>query len=1056
MTQAGTHVRKPEHLTYTSPMPVTFEQPAWLLVLLLAVPAGIVGLRWFSAMSRPRAWSAVLARALLFGLLAAALAGASAVHSTRRMAVIAVVDVSDSVRQFATFSGPANSNATSARAMESVRAWLTRAASAAQGPDDLLGVVVFDGDSAAALLPRPVRSASEQRADSPAIFDDLSLDLTLSEGTNLEGAINFASALIPPDAAGRLLLVSDGNETQGDALEAARRLSSLTRAGDRASAIPVDVLPVAYTVENEVLVEAADVPPNASEGSAVTLRVVLNATQPAAGTLEVLYGDAPLDINGPAPGTGRSITLNAGRTVESIDVTLEKGRSVHRLRPVFTAADPASDRISVNNTAETFTITPGKGSVLLVDGVADAAPDSPGRTLALALERAGLEIEVVRPEALPRDLLDYQSHDLVILEDVASEEVPPETQRLLAEFVTGLGGGLVMVGGPDSFGAGGWKGTPIEPILPVSLDLPEQLLVPSAAVVLVIDNSGSMNSGVGGGLRSQQEIANQGAALAVETLDRTDLVSVIAFNSEPEVVVPLARNAESRVASAKVRSIRSGGGTNLYPALALAEKQLTTGEASKASVRHVIVLSDGRSEPPSANLTFEQLAQRMRNTGITVSTISVGDGADDQQLASIARAGGGQFHLVVDPNVLPRIFIKEVRVVRKPLIRETQFRPVDLRSGSTLIAGVPRPFEPLGGLVLTQKRRDPTVTNVLATPEGEPVLSTWFAGRGQVTAFTSDAHRWASQWINWPGYAALWTQIARQTARPSADRNGVLTTTLENDELILRFEAFDDDGAPIDGLEVPGRLFGPDGARTDVRLSQIGPGLYETRATAAQRGNYYAALLPSMPGRDFGTVFGGASRAQGAEFRATRSNIGLLQQIAQITGGRTLDPDAPEAASLYERGPIAPVRSASPIWQLLLLWALFVLVIDVGTRRVAWDRLLSKEVARELREQAAAAVKARSEAAAATVASLRKVADRASEDASAPSARPIETPIPVIERRPPARRARSEADVPPAAPDPVGPPPAAESPTSDASTTSGLLAAKRRAARRFDSDPAGE
>ncbi len=1007
-------------------------------------------------MSRARAWSAVLARGVLMVLVAMALAGASAVHTTERLAVVAVVDVSESVRQFADFGVVEGGKRLGYG--ESVRRWLEAAAtSSARGPDDLFGAVVFDGASAAVMMPRPIKQPGEE-GEALDLFKDLVFDVALEEGTDLEGALRFASAIFPPDAARRLLVISDGNETDGDALAEARRLKS-AGAGD----LRIDALPIAYTVENEVMVDFVDAPPQTAEGSTVTVRVVLSATQDTRGTLEILYGDEVIDINGASPGTGRGVALKRGRNVETIEVPLAKGKSVHRFRPVFTAEQRGQDRISTNNSAETFTVTPSAGSVFIVDGVGAAAPDSPGRTLSRALERAGIATRTGRVEELPTDLLSFHEFDLVILQDVAAEEIPRPVQSLLADYVSDLGGGLVMIGGPDSFGAGGWKGTPIEPILPVNIDLPEQLLVPSAAVVLVIDNSGSMGSRVGGGLKSQQEIANEGAALAVETLDKTDMLEVIAFSGDYSIIVPMGRNSEAKRSAAKVRQIGPGGGTNLYPALRRAFQDLASGEASKASIRHVIVLSDGQSAPPDGGGTFEDFAGLMQQRGVTVSTISVGDGADDEQLAKIAVAGGGQFYKVADPNLLPRIFVKEIRVVRKPLIREAAFVPVDLGSGSGLIAGLPRPIPALQGLVLTQKRKDATVTNVLATPEGEPVLSAWFVGRGRVAAFTSDAHGWARDWLDWPGYAALWTQIVRQTARPTAERSGELTTEIVGDDLVIRYDAQDERGRPMDRLNIPGVLYGPvGGEKTEVRLAQVGPGTYETRAPAAKRGNYYLVLLPQQGDRPLSTIVGGASRAIGAEFRVARSNISLVKQVAEATGGRVFDPARPQDANLYDRGDVEPVRAASPIWPMLIGWAMAVFLMDVGTRRVAWDRLLSKELAREMREHAAAAVRARSEQAAATVASLKRAAARAGETPDAPKPRTLDEPV-MPSRFPPrgaegASRLRAQMRGTPE-PDDAShrPPPAAEPKREEAeTTTSGLLAAKRRAAKRYDTDTSGE
>lgn len=1041
-------VRGGSACSYTPSMPVTFEQPLWLLLALLAIPAGVVGLAWFTAMSRARAWSAVIARSVLLILLAMMLAGASAVRTSDRLAVIAVVDVSESVRQFAEFEESGSGQPIAPAVV--LRQWIERAASAgARGPDDLLGVVVFDGAAAAAMLPRPAKASSPRDAASAGGPTDFSLDERFADGTNIDRALRFAAALFPPDAARRLVLISDGNETEGDALDAARRLAS-TGAGRAGGAIPVDVLPLSYRVHHEVMVEAVDAPPQAAPGSTVAVRVVLTATEEAEGALELLYDGEALDLNGSAPGTARRVSLRPGPNVETLEIRLARDRTVHRFRPVFIPDNPAGDRVAVNNSAEAFTITPGQGAVLVVDGVGSAAADSPGRNLANALARAGLDVRVVPPTDVQPDLLWLQAHDLIILQNVAADEVPRPTQRLLADYVSDLGGGLVMVGGPDSFGAGGWNGTPIETILPVDLDLPEQLLVPSAAVVLVIDNSGSMGNRVGGTLRTQQEIANEGAALAVETLDRTDMVCVIAFSSDYSVLVPMQRNSEPARAASKVRSIAPGGGTNLYPALLRAHRELSSGEAATAGVRHVIVLSDGVSQPPTVDDTFENLAARMRDEGITVTTICVGDGADAATMARIAHAGGGQFYEVVDPNLLPRVFLKEIRVVRKPLIREAPFVPVDVGSGSALIAGVPRPIPPLRGLVLTQKRADPRATTVFTTTEGEPVLASWYVGRGRVAAFTSDAHWWARDWLRWPGYATIWTQIARQTARPASDRSGVLTTEAIGDELLLRYEAADPQGRPMDLLTVAGVVYGPGGRREEVRLGQVGPGEYEARVPAASRGNYYVVLLPRRGEHALPSVVGGVSRAVGAELRVSRSNVALLRQIAEATGGRLLDVARPEAADLFNRDGVRPTRAAMPIWPVLMAWTIAFFLLDVGTRRIAWDRLLTRELAREIREQAATLVRARSERAAATVAALRTKHRRHAADEARPADAAATSP-PIL--APTGSQLRAQMRGGATADDADHPAiPSKDEGAEPGSTTSGLLAAKRRAAKRYEND----
>jgi len=941
---------------------LTFENPLWLLALILAVPCALVAWRWFVTMSPARRWSAVIARAILITLIALSLAGASRVRTSDRLAVIAVVDASDSIREFAdAFAslGVSTTPSGSARWSAAIRNWLAQSAGA-RSDDDLFGLVVFDAGSIAVLTPTP-----PSRTRDALRPDDFSLDYRAVQGTDIGAALKFAASLFPPDARRRLVLISDGNETSGNALDAARSLA----ASSSGSRIPVDVLPIAYRVRNEVMVEAVDAPPQAARQATVTVRVVFNSTDPATGRLDLLYEGQPIDINGPAAGSSRPITLPSGRHVELIDVPLSDA-TVHRLEPVFTPDSPQMDRLATNNRAQAVTVTPGKGRVLVVDGVSRGG-SGPGRTLTDTLARGGIDVVNVGPEGTPGDILSLQAYDLVILQNVAAEELPRRTHESLAEYVQTLGGGLVMVGGPDSFGAGGWKGTALEPVLPVKLDLPEQLVTPSAAIVIVLDSSGSMMQPVAGGARSQQQIANEGAALAVQTLDKTDLVGVIAFNQSDRVIVPLERNTDPKRSADLIRAISPGGGTFLYPAMERAFGML---QGVDAKIKHVIILSDGRSEgDPADGLT---IAQRMKDAGISVSTIAVGDEADVQTLRAIATAPKGKFYQVRDPNTLPRVFVKEIRVVRQPLIREGFFAPVDLRSGSPLVAGLNIASMPqLGGLVLTQPRDDPKITYALATRQGEPLLAHWFYARGQVAAFTSDAHNWATRWLDWPGYASMWTSVARTIARPSSNQSLALTSSLQGDDLVVRLDAADDDARPLDALTVNGTIYTPDGKPTQLSLAQTGPGVYEGRVPATDRGTYIIALTPSQGSRPLAPVIGGIARSVGQELRRLSSNVELLRAIAQETGGRVLDLKTPQLADLFTRENVAPQRASMPIWRFLLILATCVFILDVATRRIAWDRLIASEVTTELRRHTAEAVTQRARAAAATIGALRAKVD---------------------------------------------------------------------------------
>lgn len=1013
-------------------MSLRLQSPEWLWLCVLILPMALVGWRWFSGMSRVRRVTAIGARALLIILLALMLAGVTSVRTSDRLGVVAVIDVSGSVRAFvperaaggAGEAGPSGQPPRSA--IEQVRTWL-RTAAGARGPEDLVGIVVFDGVAVTVATPRPGRERGDPAALDPE-RDVLArpLDIVTSEGSDLASALRLGAAILPPDAGRRLVLFSDGNQTSGDALGAARALAPARGVGGAGRGTPIDVVPLVYRVESEVIVEAVDVPSHAPAEATVTARVRLWSAAPARGLLrlQVEGRDIPIGEGGQA---GRAVTLSAGVNTVLVNVPLNAGR-IHRFAAIFEPEMPAvpgdapatgsADRLASNNRAEGVTITPGNGTILVLDGFSQGG-EGAGALLPSVLRRRGLDVQVKGPGELPEDLLELEKYDLVVLHNVSAGDVSERAQGMLARYVTELGGGLVMIGGPQAFGAGGWKGSPVESILPVRLDLPEELIVPSAAVVIVMDTSGSMGLRVLGGSRTQQEIANEGAAIAIRSLDKNDLVGVIQFDNTASVVVPVQRAGDTEAIAREVLSLSPGGGTNLPPALREAWDQLRSVEAQ---VKHVIVLSDGRSQD-AERIPFiaEQMLQK---DGIRVSAISVGDLADVSGMNAMAKMGGGTSYVVSDPATLPRLFLKAVQVIRTPMIREKPFVPVVRDASSPLIAGLTGSDMPaLNGLVLTMPRGDDPlpggvprsalmggaatagggvagrergaeprgggslggrlggslggagVTYALITPQGEPLLAHWQAGLGQVAAFTSDAAVWAEPWVQWAGYGQLWTQVARTIARPSTGRNVELRAVVEGETLRLHLEAADESGQARDGLSVRGAVYAPDGTRSEVQLVQTGPGTYEGAAPAPGSGTYVVTLTPA-PGTGGGErlppVIGAATRAVGAEYRDLASNEGLLRQIAQITGGRVLSLDAPQKANLFDRAGLLPQEARLPLWPLVLPVALVVLWLDVGTRRVAWDRLLSREYGASLVRDAAAVVAQRGRQAAGTLGGLRQ------------------------------------------------------------------------------------
>ena len=880
---------------------VAVERPVTLALGLVVAALLAATATRFEVMSRLRRVLSAVARFALLAIILLCVCGVSTVRSSDRVTTVAVLDLSESVRRFGSLGGTSLLNAP----LESLRAGVTRRA------DDALAVVAFDGRATAVLAPTTARTPTFD-AEPPG-----------ADGTNIESALRLARALVPSDAMGRIVLLSDGNQTAGDANRAARDISGGTRP------VPIDVVPLTYALKEEVFIAGVDAPGSAPSGSTVRLRVALVSTAASSGTLRVF-----------AEGSDRALAsfdteLEPGESVKIIDVPLGPGR-VHRFRAVFEPrigidGRPVGDTLTENNAASAFTLTPGAGSVLILEGQ-DQPPES---QLARTLREEGLQVEAIAARQMLIDPLWLQSYDLVILENVGAEEIDERAQVLLADAVRDMGLGLVMVGGLNSFGAGGWRTTALEPVLPVLLDLPERLIVPEAAVVFVLDNSGSMRRSVMGSSRSQQEIANQAAAMALGALDRRDLVGIIAFNSDHDVIKPLGPNKDPGSTASAILSINSGGGTNLAPALVEASQQLRTVEAKH---KHVIVLSDGVSQDKE---TIPAIAERMAADDIRLSTIAIGDAADAGGMEEWAKIGKGQFHQVTNPAVLPQVFLRAVRVLRTPLVREEPFTPIVEPIGSALTSGlgdVPQ----LLGLSLTQPRPEPTVINAMITPQGEPLLSYWRVELGQVAAFTSDASRWAANWIEWPGYRRLWTQLARTIGRSSAASDFVARSTIADGRMTVRI----DSGESIRADRAFGfaaTVFGPDGKSTPLTLAQVGPRTFEGSVPSPSDGAYVAIIRPSETAAD-GTVtratpiVTGASAFASGESRAVASNNAWMEAISKQTSGRVFDSVDAAKARMFDRDGLKPVRSQSPVWPWLLIWIPVVFVFDVAVRRIAWDR----------------------------------------------------------------------------------------------------------------------
>lgn len=882
-----------------------FESPGYLVVL-AALPLLILfSYKSLSGLGPIRRVVAIVARCAVVICMALALAGAHRVRTAEDETVIFVVDRSSSIPR----GQPARSYD------------FLKAAEKGRRPNDRLAVISFDGQSAVEQL--PMATLGIERLTEPVIADQ----------SNIAGALRMAMALFPPGTMRRVVLVSDGNENVGDALQEADQF--------RAAGVPIDIVPVRYDHRNEIIVERLTAPPTANADETVSLQVVVRSEQPTKGRLRVFHNEEMLPI-GPNGSTEYPVTLDVGPNRIPVQVPLRHA-GAHRFRATFEPDDPAADTIADNNEGRAFTIVSGQGRILLLTTEADQAA---ANLLVRALEREKLVVDVEIAGSKKLDQVRLIEYSLVILSNVPASYLTEEQRTDLATYVRDLGGGLAMVGGDQSFGAGGWMDTPVEEVMPVSFDVKSKKQIPKGALALVM-HACEIPEGNFWGERV--------AVAAVKTLSSRDLVGVLSFQwqdaSQENWVVPLQQVGSKTAIIQAIMKMQMGDMPSLESIMTQAiDKFEQSKEARDAMVKHMIVVSDFDPDgPTSATLA------RMAKLGISCSTVAIGYGGhwiNEGKAREIAETTKGKFYTTKNYAELPQIFIKESLIVRRSLVQEAPFTPRLVNTLSPTVQGLSTSGIPeLGGYVLTTPKALAEVPLVKKTDDGDdPILAQWQVGLGKTVAFTSGMwDRWGTDWAQWQKFSKVWAQIARWASRQSEAAAFNVTTSVNGGKGRIRIDALDKNADAINFMTVEGSLLSPGttGGTSALRLTQTGPGRYEGEFEARNTGNYILNLAYRMgQGAEMksGTLQTGLSVAYSPEFRDMSSNVPLMESLAKRTNGRELT--STNAPTAFSTAGLARMEARQPIWEDLVRLMLLLFLVDVAVRRIAINPV---ELLRKLR-----------------------------------------------------------------------------------------------------------
>jgi Ca-activated chloride channel family protein len=815
---------------------------AWLLV----------AIEW--GLRRTRPWARAAATLAIVG----AIAGARVPGCATGRTVVFAVDGSGSVA--------------SARpiALDRVRAEI-----GAMGSNDRSGLVVFGDHGGQLRAPDADRSLVSVTLPPPAA------------ATNLAAGIQSAQQALPVDGDRRIVLLTDGQPTTGDAMAAAAGVG-----------VPIDVIPL--DDRQAPVIRWLDAPVASRSGVAIALRAEIEGASGTRVSVDLTRDGAPIG--------SRTITIDStGRASATwIDTPPHAGVVFYHA----TAVDPRLG-IGVSSAGAGVTVG-GRGRVLVVT-------NRPG-DLAARLRSPDVEIDEQSSAAMSDTRAKLAPYSAIVLDAIGPHLLNVRQRDALSDAVAFDGAGLLVLGDRASLDAADYAPTRFTDMFPIDLATLPKPPTATSALALLVDTSGSMASTSDGITKISAARAAVSRALAV--LPAGDAVQVFGFSTTPTVIVSADDRRDPAAITERLRAMAPGGGTALTPALTQAMAWL---RSVAHPVRRVLVVSDGRTTAADG----EAARTAVEGQDIEVSVVAIGADADRNWLMGLANSTGGRAYFPDSLQDLPRDVARAA--ARGNTDREVD-EPFRVRSGAHPLAPASPPV--LGGYVAGQLR--PGAVAAWKSSTEDPVLAAWPHGLGRVAVFASDLRGpWGSPLSTWREGDRFWRRAVSWVSRNSdaGDADAQLETTIAGTRVVVETGPARPDGVlPA----VSATVLAPSGTIVTMPLHAVTAERAEAALSLSDTGDYRATITMHDPasGRDTRFVRGWYWSGD-LEAQARGVNRPLLQQIASRSGGVVrAGGTRPEAGAGVFDGPRVPASRNAAL--LLLL---------VATALLFWDylRVVSRE-----------------------------------------------------------------------------------------------------------------
>jgi uncharacterized membrane protein len=849
--------------------------------LLMAMTAWIwwMHVAGFSGLNRFRGQLSLQMRLVLVGLFVMLLAEPRAVRTQDRLSVIYAIDISDSIGE---------------NSIQEALAFVARTVSE-KPTEDEAGLIVF-GRNAAVELP-PMTSV-------PIEGDSIVFNSIINrDATNLEKSLSLAAAMLPEDKRGRIVLVSDGTQTEGSLTQILDQLKSRE--------IAVDVLPLNYQYEDEVWLERLELPRSIKLGENYQVAVVLSSLKAGEGTLVLKENGEEL--------YSEQVTFQAGKNRYVFPIYLNTA-GYYEYSAAITV-DSNKDHQDKNNKVMDYIFVEGEGRVLLVTDPYGEERD--WQSLEKALRESDRAVELKTALEMGRDTLSLMAYDCIVFVNVAVDEFDVIQLQAVHDAVKNLGVGFLMVGGQNSFGPGGYHKTIIEDALPVSMDVTKKKVLPKGALVIILHTC-EFPEGNTWGKRITKA--------AIKVLHPQDEIGVLvySFQGAESWLFKLTPAADYNKLVPTINAAEIGDMPSFASTMRMGLNAL---KKSDAAAKHMIIISDGDPSPAPPPLVEEFVANH-----VSVSTVAIfpHGGLEISNMRGLAGRTGGRYYFPADPSRLPSIFIKEANTLKRTMIQNKTILP-DVEFPHPVLKGIDQ-LPPLHGYVLTSAK-GATNQTVLRAPASEefpgeidPVLAIGRYGLGVTAAFTSDlSTNWGKDWVEWDKYRSFVNQLITSISRVHKQGHLRIWTYTTGNEGTIIVEDFHPEERFLDVIAV---VAGPRNRAETVTLRQVGPRRYQV-SLPLWGGGRYQVIAEGRDGENKETTIAGIIVPYSPEFLKFRADPIMLREIAEKTGGQELQIDD-KADKIYQANR-KPKLSSRPVYIWFLIALACLVPLDVGVRRIQLD-----------------------------------------------------------------------------------------------------------------------